>query len=130
MLLMRSASMIFLRCWLKITGDYTLTRQESIDDRTIIGTLVGNENVAQLGEVKRLIRKIKTDAQNIPVSTSQENATWLNADVELVSMVDFIAANIYPTWCWTSNSAKGAPAASCGISTPREPNVINCLVAR
>lgn len=97
---------------------------QSIDDRAIIGALVGNENVAQLGEVKRVIRQIKADAPNIPVSTSQENATWLKADDELVSLVDFIAANIYPFWCWYSNSAGGAPApgTNCSSSTPIEPD--------
>jgi exo-beta-1,3-glucanase (GH17 family) len=92
-----------------------------VNDRVIIGVLVGNENIGKLGEIKRLIRQVKTDAKNIPVSTPQKNADWLKADAELANMVDFIAVNIYPAWCWSSNSAGGAPAASCGSSTAMSP---------
>jgi exo-beta-1,3-glucanase (GH17 family) len=96
-------------------------------DQALIGVLVGNENLdgtetkenpGKLEEIKKLIDLVKTEAPNLPVSTSQTNGYWLKADPKLVEMVDFIAANIYPSWCWTENSAGGAPAASCGSPTP------------
>lgn len=107
-------------------GDYNNILRPKLQangDGAIIGVLVGNENLGEVGNIKTYIRKVKADAPTVPVSTAQTNGDWLgNVDSELVSLVDFIAANIYPSWCWYNSTSGFMPAAQCNdLSTPVTP---------
>jgi|GEM_PF-1856902 len=72
----------------------------------IIGALVSNEDpespVDQIPKVITYLKKVRADAPAIPLSTAQTNAFWLHSPyaAEVAGLVDFIAVNIYPTWCW------------------------------
>lgn len=106
-----------------LKGPLETSNAQPAGSRDIGGVLIGNENIAQRAEIERLIGVVRKDAPNIPISTAQENAVWLGEFASLVNKVDFIAANIYPTWCWTGNSANGMPAATCGNTTPITPEL-------
>ena len=101
-----------------IIDDYKNYIQGAIknnNDQAIIGVLVGNENLdgnnetGKLAEIETLIDMVKADAlkmnQNIPVSSVQTYADWLGPiGAKLAAKVDFIAANIYPAWCWNKST--------------------------
>ncbi len=99
-------------------GDYENILKPALlqnKNQDIIGVLVGNEDPHQKKEIKTYIDRIHKDAPNIPVSTAQTNAFWLSADAaDLAPKVDFIAVNIYPSWCWNSAANKDhLPSVNC-----------------
>lgn len=94
----------------------------------IIGALVSNEDpespVDQIPKVITYLKKVRNEAPAIPLSTAQTNAFWLNSRhaAEVAGLVDFIAVNIYPTWCWQKNvGANRLPPATCNSDTPPTP---------
>lgn len=94
-----------------IAGDYDQFVKPAVSRGNVIGILIGNEDSDQLATVRQYLTKAKADFPATPVSSSQTANFWLSDPRagEILPLVDFIAANIYPAWDWARADAQNQP---------------------
>ena len=70
----------------------------------IAGILIGNEDPQMIdnGIIPQYLKQAKSDFPQVPVGTSQTANFWLfdGRAAQLLPLVDFLGANIYPAWDW------------------------------
>jgi exo-beta-1,3-glucanase (GH17 family) len=94
-------------------GDYERFVKPAVARGNIEGVLVGNEDPDMIGFgiIPKFLKQAKSDFPQIPVGTSQEANFWLSDGraEQLLPLVDFIGANIYPAWDWGRADASNQP---------------------
>jgi exo-beta-1,3-glucanase (GH17 family) len=96
-----------------IAGNYDQFVKPAVARGNIDGILVGNEDPQMVDNdiIAKYLRQAKSDFPRVPVGTSQEANFWLSdrRAGQLVSLVDFIGANIYPAWDWRHADGNNQP---------------------
>jgi len=94
-----------------IAANYDQFVKPAIARNNVAGLLIGNEDPQMIDTIAQYLAKARADFPQIPVGTSQTTGFWLSDGraAQLLSLVDFIGANIYPAWDWTRADANNQP---------------------
>jgi exo-beta-1,3-glucanase (GH17 family) len=94
-----------------IAANYDQFVKPAVARGNIAGILVGNEDPRMIDAITQYLGKAKADFPGTPVGTSQTIGFWLSDGraAPLLTLVDFIGANIYPAWDWTHADGNNQP---------------------
>ena len=94
-----------------IAGNYDQFVKPAVARGNIAGILVGNEDPQMIDTTMQYLGKAKADFPGTAVGTSQTIGFWLSDGraAQLLPLVDFIGANIYPAWDWAHADGNNQP---------------------
>ncbi len=94
-----------------IAGNYEQFVKPAVARGNVEGILIGNEDPQMFDTIVQYLKQAKSDFPQVPVGTSQTADFWLsnpNAG-QMLDLVDFLGANIYPAWDWSQADGNNQP---------------------